>query len=92
MNLNTQISDTISLGKDTAIAWANNYITRESLGDQLGCCELKLVVLTQWICMLSEYLEDSFDENGYVIEDATTCLTQDEAMVLVGKITALSAC
>ena len=92
MNLNTQISNAISSGKDAAIAWADSYITRESLGDQLGCCELKLAVLTKWICMLSEYLEDSFNEDGSVIEDAVTCLTHEEAMVLVGKLTALSAC
>jgi hypothetical protein len=92
MNLNTQISNAISSGQDTAIAWANGYISRESLGDQLGCLELKLVVLTEWISMLTAYLAESFDENGFLIEDAITCLTQAEAMLLVGKITALAAC
>lgn len=92
MNVNEQISNAISSGETTARAWADSFITKQSQGDELGCCQLKLVVLTGWICTLSDYLDEAFDSDGNLVEEPNTCITLDEAMVLVGKINSLGAC
>lgn len=92
MTVYQEISAAITLGKTTAMSWADGYIVKVALGDKLGCCELQLVVLTEWLDMLENYLDTAFDADGNAITPDLVCLTEAQALLLVGKITAASSC
>ena len=53
-----QISQAIAKGKTTAITWADLAIDTDNQGGQSGCLPLQLCVLTQWIGVLEDYLDN----------------------------------
>jgi len=85
-----QISQAISNGKSTAITWADLAIDTDNQGGQSGCLPLQLCVLTQWIGVLEDYLDNNFDSDGNEITPDEVCLTLSEVLELVGKVNSLS--
>lgn len=91
MNTYNQINDTISAAKTLSMTWADTIILMDENGAKAGCLPLQLVVLTNWITILSDFVSQNFVANGELISDPDyTCLTLDEAMGLVGKINAIT--
>lgn len=90
MTVYNQIFNSIADAKAYAYAMADGIIYEESNGGNSGCEPLQLVVLTNWIAILEDYLNENFDEDGQPITDPTSCLTLKQALDLVAKIKALT--
>lgn len=51
--------------------------------------DLKLIVLTKWITILQDYLDNNFDNNGNLVPATIECLTQDQISDLMAKLNLL---
>lgn len=89
MTIEALIDAAIDKGHTISYAWADDFILRVSYGDDLGCCELKLCLLNQWIGILEDYKVENFGDNGSITPDYP-CATLNEVNLLIGKINALA--
>ncbi len=89
MTIQDQIIQTVLSAKCTAVCWAMNNIDREKYGQDISCCEMRMLLLVKWTNALQSYYFDNY--NGYVgqIEPTIDCLTADQATLLMGKINIL---
>lgn len=77
------IIQTILQSKCTLICWGDSLIKQEKGGDNIACGETKLVLLSKWIDILEDFLCQFYNSG---VDDPFVCLTEEEAMELVGKI------
>ncbi len=78
------ITQTILQAKCTVACWGYNAIQKEKGGDNIRCCMKDIRLLAKWYSILEDFLCQFYNS-----EDPTTafiCLTEDEALELVGKI------
>ena len=85
-----QINTAITKGKTLAITWAGTFIANDSYGEKNGCGPLQLVVLTEWIGILEDYVAENFDSDGNAQAAAYDCLDLDKALLVVSKINNLT--
>lgn len=78
---------TVLKAKCTSAAWGSMFVKQEKAGDDITCCTKKLRLLNRWIEVLEGYYCQAFD---YTSEDRYQCLTQEEAIELVGKVKVLA--
>ena len=75
--------DTVLRAKCTAAYMGEKLINQEKAGEDIICCTKKMTLLMLWIEILETY-------NCQMYETTTVgkfqCLTETEAMVLVGKL------
>lgn len=76
---------TVLQAKDVAGCWAENFINREKSGEDLGCCEMKLMLLVKWIRLMETYYCEHFSDHGN-ITPVLPCLTLAQAQELLGKL------
>jgi len=83
----TDINNAITKATTVASEWADKFLYNESIGSSNGCGPLQLVVLTNWIRILTEYRDGNFNSDGSDINDPEyTCLSLDEILSLVGRV------
>ncbi len=83
------IYNTVLSAKCTAACWAITLINKENNGEDIDCCEIKMVLLVKWTDILQAYYFDNY--SGYVgnITPTIDCLTAAQATDLMGKIKTL---
>ena len=77
------IIQTVLQAKCTAACWGDNALKQENSGQDIICCVKKLQVLTKWISILEDFLCQFYSSANPAT--AFICLTEDEALELVGK-------
>jgi hypothetical protein len=87
MTNQTEIYNAVLQGKHTAACWANNFIQQEKGGQDIACCVKKLRLLIRWVDVLERFY---CQEYQVTTEGKFECLTEQEAMVLVGKLKLLT--
>lgn len=85
MNFQDDIYLTILQAKEFAGCQAENFIQTEANGENLGCCEMKLMLLVKWIRIFESYYCNNFDANGNIIPTLPR-LTLYQAQELLSKI------
>ena len=90
MTFYQNISTAITTAKALAVTNGLKFIANENAGGQNGCCELKMTVLTMWICILDGYKCQNFDADGNPRTPDYECTTMAQALELIGKINTLS--
>ena len=85
MTFQSDIQLTVLQAKDYAGCMAENFISREKAGENLECCEMKLMLLVKWIRILENYYCANFSANGK-ITPALPCLTLAQAQNLLSKM------
>jgi hypothetical protein len=84
------IEAAITKAKTLAMAHGLEFISQDEVGEYENCCELKMVVLTMWICILEDYSCQNFDSDGNPITPNYECITISQVLELVAKINKLS--
>jgi hypothetical protein len=74
---------TITQAKCTSAYLADKYIKQEKTGDSIDCCVKKLTLINRWIEILETYNCQMYETTT---EGKFQCLTEEEAMLLVGKV------
>lgn len=85
MTFDVDIFNTVLKAKCVAACRAEAIINQSKGGEDVRCCELKLILLTKWIEILQNYYCDNFNSNGN-ITPAFTGISQDEAQELLSKL------
>lgn len=85
MTFEDEIYLTVLRAKCASACWAENLINKQKYGEDVGCCELNLILLVKWIGILEQYWCKNFSSNGNITPDYP-CLTQAQAQNLVGKL------
>lgn len=78
------IIQTVLQAKCTAACWGDNAIKKEKSGEDVTCCVKEIRLLSKWYSILEDFLCQFYEST-----DPTTafiCLTEDEALELVGKV------
>lgn len=82
--------DTIAYGKTVAIDWVATNITNSNNGEQDHCLDIKLVMLVEWIDVLTKYQLYNYDDDGNPLDEPLVeCLTEDQLALLISKVNAL---
>lgn len=90
MTIEQQILSSIEKAENYSISLADQIIYDQSIGDK-SCCEIKLLLVGQWIWILKDYLIYNFDEDtGSTITPDYTCVDLNSIQKLMGKINNLS--
>lgn len=84
MTVQDEIIKAVLIGKCTSGCWAYNFIQQEKSGDNIDCCVSKLKLLNKWIQILEKYYCEVYTL------DVTPCLTESDALQLVGKLNQLT--
>ncbi len=84
--LQSQIETAVLRGKCQVSHLTNKLIKQEKSGDNITCCTSGLKLLVRWIEVLENFYCQHYQTSG---EDKFQCLTESEAMVLVGKLNKL---
>jgi len=87
MTNQTQIFDTVLQGKFTAACWSNTFLQQEKAGEDITCCVKKLRLLIRWVDILERFYCQEYQTTT---EGKFECLTEQQAMVLVGKLKLLT--
>lgn len=74
MTTQSKLDLAISTAKTAAMDLAFKYINLEKNGDDIGCKENKLVVMTSQIAAMEDFYCQNFDENGN-ITPTYTCVS-----------------
>ena len=90
MTVYDTIQAAITKGRLLAIEHGLEFIATSQNGGQSGCCELKMCVLVQWVCILEGFICQNYDSTGVPRVADYECLTQDQALELVSKINKLA--
>ena len=75
--------DTVLRAKCTVAYYSEKLLNQEKSGENITCGVKKLFLLNVWIEILEEYNCQMYETTT---EDKFQCLTEAEAMVLVGKL------
>lgn len=86
MNLQDDIILTVLQAKNTTGCMATTFINMEKNGEDVKCCEKKLMVLVKWIKIMENYYYTNFTANGNVTSPDLPCLTQLQAQELLAKM------
>lgn len=78
------IIQTVLQAKCTAACWGYNAIQQEKGGDDTICCLKKIRVLCKWYSILEDFLCQFYNSTNPTT--AYICLTEEEALELVGKV------
>nr|WP_298657528.1 hypothetical protein [uncultured Flavobacterium sp.] len=81
------ITQTVLQAKCTAACWGYTSIQQEKGGDDIQCCLTKIKVLTKWYSILEDFLCQFYESEDP--DTAFICLTEEEALELVGKVKTL---
>ena len=73
---------TISQAKCTIANMASDFVKQEKAGDDISCCSKKMRLLVRWVEILEDFNCYFYDTS---LTDPYQCLTESEAMELVGK-------
>ena len=87
--IQTDIAQTILCGKLKASQYGVTLITKEKNGEDVQCCEVKLMVLVRWIKSLQSFYFDNYNVLTGNITPTIDCLTLAQATELMGKINSL---
>lgn len=87
MTIEQQIDSAIQRAKDISYIWADEFLTKESQGDEV-CGEVKLFLLGQWMFILKDYKIYNFGDAGVIVPE-WTCVILDEIRLLISKINAI---
>lgn len=79
---------TVLRAKDIAACMGENFINREKAGEDVECCEMKLILLVKWIGISESYYCQNFSVNGNITPDLP-CLTLAQMQELLAKIKVL---
>jgi len=74
---------TVLQGKCAVSAYGDKLIKEEKAGEDITCCTKKLTLMVLWIDVLERYNCQMY---GTATEGKFQCLTEEQAMVLVGKL------
>lgn len=88
MDFQSDIFLTVIQAKDVASCQGENFINRENAGEDVECCEMKLMLLVKWIGIIENYYCENFSANGNITPDIA-CLTLAQAQELLSKIKVL---
>jgi len=80
--------DTVLRAKCAVTYYAEKLLNQEKAGENIDCCVKKLTLINIWIEILEEYNCQMYETTT---EDKFQCLTEAEAMVLVGKLKKLTS-
>lgn len=80
---------TVLQAKDIAGQWAVQMIQKEQYGEDLGCCDTKLMYLVKLIRSMESYYATQFNANGYITSPSLPCLSLSQGEELLAKIKAL---
>ena len=86
MNLQDDIFLTVLQAKNTTGCMSTTFINMEKNGEDVECCEMKLMVLVKWIKVMENYYCTNFTVNGNVTDPDLPCLTQLQAQELLAKM------
>lgn len=78
------ITQTILQAKCTAACWGYDAILQEKGGENIDCCMTKIRVLCKWYSILEDFLCQFYESEDP--DTAFICLTEEEALELVGKV------
>lgn len=88
MTIEVLIDNAITKGTQIAYEWADKFIIQSEQGENLGCCELKLLLLNVWMQILEEYKFLNFGGNGS-ITPVFTCTSLEDVNKIISKINQL---
>ena len=74
---------TVLQAKCAIAAFSEKILNQEKSGDNIDCCVRQLTLANVWVEILEEYNCQMYETTT---EDKFQCLTEAEAMVLVGKL------
>ncbi len=83
MNSQDLLIQTVLQAKCTATNMADDLINKNKSGDNMDCCMKELSLLVHWIDILERYNCQKYINTA---EDRFQCLTDAEAMELIGKV------
>lgn len=86
MNLQDDIILTVLQAKNTTGCMATTFIAMEKNGEDVECCERKLMVLVKWIKIMEDYYCINFTANGNIASPVLPCLTRLQAQELLAKL------
>lgn len=78
------IRQTVLQGKCTLACWGANAINQEKGGDDIKCCLKEMYLLNKWVEILQDYYCQYYESADPAT--AFICLTEAEALELVGKV------
>ena len=78
------IIQTVLQAKCTAACWGDNAIKQSKSGDDITCCMKQIRLLCKWISILEDFLCQFYSSTDP--KTAFICLTEEEALELVGKV------
>lgn len=87
MTFQDEIFKYVLRAKCVASFRAEMLINQKNSGEDVECCELRLVLLAKWISLLESYYCENFGDGGNVTP-AYACLTFDQAQSLLAKLKA----
>ncbi len=78
------ITNTILRAKCTLACWSDTALKKEGGGENITCAVLKMTLLVKWIDVLEDFLCQFYSSADS--STAFICLTEEEALLLVGKV------
>ena len=78
------IIQTVLQAKCTAACWGYDAIQQEQGGQDIKCCMKTIRLLTKWYSILEDFLCQFYESEDP--DTAFICLTEEEALELVGKV------